>query len=195
MIGVCSRTLACKKERTKRWNRAHKEGHQSWTTCDLCGGRLMKANKYGVCSKRPECRNEAAKRRHAAVKKQHACACGEPAHHGSGRCQYCFRRSLVGRVYYGYGYRVVTVPDELDDQGRILSLRKVQEHRLVMERRLGRRLLPHENVHHVNGVRDDNRDENLELWSTSQPAGQRVKDKVTWAKEILALYEPEALVA
>jgi hypothetical protein len=64
-----------------------------------------------------------------------------------------------------------------------------------MEQHLGRPLEAHENVHHVNGVRDDNHLENLELWSVSQPAGQRVADKVSWAREILALYEPEALSA
>ena len=34
----------------------------------------------------------------------------------------------------------------------------------------------------------DNRLENLELWSTSQPKGQRVVDKLKWAHEIIALY-------
>jgi len=64
----------------------------------------------------------------------------------------------------------------------------IKVHREVMEKYLNRELLPHESVHHKNGNRADNRIENLELWSTSQPYGQRVEDKVKWALEILETY-------
>jgi hypothetical protein len=62
------------------------------------------------------------------------------------------------------------------------------EHVFVMSEYLKRSLAKHENVHHKNGLRYDNRIENLELWSTSQPSGQRVDDKIKWCIEFLGEY-------
>lgn len=82
-----------------------------------------------------------------------------------------------GGFVNGYGYRQVKV----DGRWR-------PEHQVVMEAHIGRPLVKQENVHHKNGHRSDNRLENLELWSTGQPRGQRAIDKLVWAREIVALY-------
>lgn len=75
------------------------------------------------------------------------------------------------------------------NSGGYKTYRGWREHRVVMERLLGRSLVSGENVHHINGVKHDNRPENLELWVTHQPSGQRPEDLVAWAWEILERYD------
>jgi len=60
------------------------------------------------------------------------------------------------------------------------------EHSMVMERILGRPLLPTETVHHRNGQRADNSPENLELWDSRHGKGQRVEDTIAWCRAFLA---------
>lgn len=143
-----------------------RDGKQSW--CRLCVNEVSRtARKTGRCSD-----------------------CGKTVDHTSQRCIPC---SKLGELNYRWkgGRRIV-------ESGYVLLRiggRNVFEHRHVMEQLLGRPLRPEENVHHRNGDKADNRPENLELWTSTQPSGQRVEDLLAWAREIIALYAPDSEAA
>lgn len=84
------------------------------------------------------------------------------------------RKKPAGRTIDTSGYVTLTGDDPRIRRG------SRYEHRLVMEEVIERQLLPNENVHHKNGIRHDNRPENLELWVTPQPGGQRPYDIAKW---------------
>ncbi len=73
------------------------------------------------------------------------------------------------------------------------ELRGVREHRHIYETHYGIKLKPHQNIHHINGDRLDNRIENLELWDTSQPSGQRIEDKILYYHSLIDEYKNHPL--
>jgi HNH endonuclease len=128
--------------------------------------------------------------------------CGR-VHKAKGYCAAHYKRVLAfgdpledrairrsdGTGSISHGYRQIAVPPDL--RWFVNGATKIGEHRLVMAQHLGRALFPNEVVHHVNGNRTDNRIENLELWSTAHPKGQRIEDVMAFCIEMLYQYSPE----
>ena len=69
----------------------------------------------------------------------------------------------------------------------------VLEHIVVAEKMLKRRLREGETVHHLNGLRWDNRPENLEIWSGNHPSGVREEDLLAWAVDFVIAKAPHLL--
>ncbi|HMT68769.1 MAG TPA: HNH endonuclease [Saprospiraceae bacterium] len=129
--------------------------------------------------------------------------------HSRGLCKNCYRKlhyeehernrrypngiskeresELGSKKINSYGYVLIKV-----EKGKGFNTRDWNlEHRYVMENILGRKLHSFESVHHKNGNKTDNRPENLELWVTKQPKGQRPEDLIEYAEWILKIYKNE----
>lgn len=79
-----------------------------------------------------------------------------------------------GRQRNAQGYIRIAVDDLTEPMGDTRGM--VLEHRAVLAHHLGRPLTSVESVHHKNGKRDDNRIENLELWTGKHGNGVRASD-------------------
>jgi predicted nucleic acid-binding Zn ribbon protein len=176
----CSQTCYGKSCRREEWD------------CAVCGKTYTSKHYTNTCS-----RDCAGKLRRKYADGLNCETCGKHIPWAISRtrrfCSHKCRRSPIGtRSSSGNGGYVKVMTED----GWKL------EHRHVMEQLIRRSLLPTEEVHHRNGDRTDNttdgplvdfRSGNLELWSTSQPKGQRVADKVEYAVELLRLYRPDPL--
>ncbi len=92
-------------------------------------------------------------------------------------------RTRVGgeRYHKGDGYIKVYNPDHPNANKHGY----VAEHTYVMSQHLGRPLHKGESVHHKNGIRDDNRIKNLELWTVPPRNNVRVEDAIKDCREFL----------
>lgn len=171
--------------------------------CSTCTENFLAypASTSSYCS--PECRKKECRACGAlfAPKSNRATYCSEQCKLGSAKCKNCGEeytpskktkklfcsirchyewRCPIGSVRpAGNGYMIIKVakgtPGAHWRYGQD-SNQWMLEHRYVMQVSLGRPLEKRENVHHINGKRDDNRPENLELWRKKQPCGIRAAD-------------------
>jgi hypothetical protein len=136
--------------------------------CHICGAKMYRTPKFLAAGRLPFCcrahwrewnqqRDMSAARTPAAIAKRVQKILANPDRY----------RYAGGRyVEPGKGYMMVRCPPEFQEMARQNGY--VLEHRLVMAQHLGRCLLRGEVVHHLNGNLQDNRPDNLRLYSSHQ---------------------------
>ncbi len=151
--------------------------------CAECAREILPWSRHRRC---PGCRAK------------NLCQCGQPKMVKSATCSTCRKSGgesnanwRGGRTTHKRGYVMVWVPEH----PRGTRSNYVFEHILVMEVSIGRSLIGGESVHHRNGVRSDNRMENLELWTRPQPTGIRVQIATVWARNTIELYDNREVIS
>lgn len=117
--------------------------------------------------------------------------CGNDNHSSyKNLCGFCYQRKKRGKDLNDIKHSKSIRGCQRKDGYISISINKKRmlEHHLVMMKYLGRSLKNEERIHHKNGIRNDNRIENLELWTVAHPCGKRVEDMIQWAKEFLEDY-------
>ena len=150
--------------------------------CATCGKEFKPSSKHKDC---PSCRYHKSKTVVCHV-------CGINIH--STKYKNCIQCTNKLKPEYGTGRYLKNGYVMVFQKGHPRAIhgkgKYVFEHILIMEKHLGRYLTPQENVHHKNGVKDDNSISNLELWVKPQPSGIRAKEALTWARKIIEIYAP-----
>jgi len=122
-------------------------------------------------------------------KKQKSCGCFNNS--SESKLRGAKHPAWVGGRYNHAGYSFIRMPNHPNSS----SNNYIAEHVLVVSDDIKRPLKKSEFIHHKNGIRNDNRIENLELWSHGHPSGQRVKDMITFCQEYLNKYNCEVILS
>ncbi len=153
--------------------------------CVICGIKFKCLNSGLTCGEKCSKINKLKKTKLYSSKlklAKYCLLCNNIMHLSSKFCKSCSRKEYLknnehplkgklgkssfnwkgGRRIIGRGYIHIYQPNHPNNVDSC-----VREHRLVMEKHLGRYLTKEEVVHHINGIRNDNRLENLMLFKNS----------------------------